>query len=429
MEEKKKYSFGLRKKLVWFTSILAVITYASSAFFIYVLYPFVKDYFNQMTFNIIVYLLGVLWSGILAFVFAGFIIKPLKLIEKGALKAANGQIGEDVEIPESDDELRALGLAFNHMLENMRKMVSQIDSNFHETNEKVISISQMSEQAARQAEAVSNTIHEIAMGADNSANSVMGMVESIDDVTHIAEEVQSKANSSVKISENMVVELQNSRTAIQSLIEGLGRTANDNNQAMKFVKKLEDNAAKVEQIIHLVGDIASQTNLLALNASIEAARAGEHGKGFAVVAEEVRKLADESGKAVQGISELIQNIQDEVHNVVRQMETQVERANEEAKKGSQINTVIEEMTVTINSMADMVKSITGLVDKQMKGIKSTSVQSQDVAAIAEETSAGAQEVSASTQQQVHVIEDVEKLALDLKNQSDKLAETIKLFSL
>ena len=72
---------------------------------------------------------------------------------------------------------------------------------------------------------------------------------------------------------------------------------------------LTDNANQIEQIIQLVGDIAEQRNSLALNASIEAARAGEHGKGFAVVAEEVRKLADESAKAVSGIAELIRNMQ------------------------------------------------------------------------------------------------------------------------
>lgn len=100
---------------------------------------------------------------------------------------------------------------------------------------------------------------------------------------------------------------------------------------MTAVRRLEENANEVSSIVSLVGEIANQTNLLALNASIEAARAGEHGKGFAVVADEVRKLADESAKAVQGITGLIQNIQQEVQNVVGQIGEQVETARNQAK--------------------------------------------------------------------------------------------------
>lgn len=427
--EKKRYRFGLRKKLVLFTTILALITYTTSEVFISFVYPFVKNDMSQVNFTIATLSLGIIWSGILTFFAAGFIIKPLKKIEAIALKAANGSISEDVQIPKSDDEIRSLGVAFNYMLSNLREMVFQIEENFRDTNEKVVSISQKSISAARQSEVISRTISEIAAGADNSAASIQTTVESVEEVIHLAVEVQEKAQASEQISSSMVQELQVSKQVIQSLISGIERLAEDNRESMQTVKRLEENATKVEQIIQLVGDIAAQTNLLALNASIEAARAGEHGKGFAVVAEEVRKLADESATAVQGISELIKNIQTEVHNVVKQIALQVETANDEAQKGTKTNEVIDEMAITITDMADMAKSITVLVDKQMEGIRHTASQSQEVAAIAQQTSAGAEEVAASTTEQVMVMDGIEQLTLDLKNQADNLKKTIQRFQL
>ncbi|MFE8701861.1 methyl-accepting chemotaxis protein [Cytobacillus sp. FJAT-54145] len=431
MEGKKKYKFGLRKKLVFFTTALAIITYTTSALFIYMLYPMIKDSlpFGELAFSGITLGLGVIWSGILAFIAAGFIIKPLQKLEKVALKAAQGEIGEDAELSKSDDEIRSLGIAFNHMLFNLRDMVQKIDENFRETNDKVIAISKESSMASEQAEAIARTIGEISLGADNSAVSIQSTAESVEDVIRIAEEVQETAKDSEKVSNAMVNDLQESKKVIHSLISGIQNLASDNQQSLQTVKRLEENAVKVEQIIQLVGDIAAQTNLLALNASIEAARAGEHGKGFAVVAEEVRTLADESGKAVQGISNLIKNIQQEVQNVVQQISEQVETANKEATKGAETNHVIEEMTKTVHEMASSVSKITGLVDRQMESIHHTSTQSQEVAAIAEETSAGAQEVTTATHQQAAVIENVEKLAFELKDQAEQLKSTITRFKL
>lgn len=431
MTEKKHFKFGLRKKLVFFTTTLAVITYSTSAFFIYILYPIINEYYaiNQVLFTIITLLLGIIWSGILAYFAAGLIIKPLQKLEEVALRAADGNIKDDVDVPKSDDEIRSLAIAFNDMLFNLRDMVMKIESNFRTTNDKVIAISNESSIAAEQAENIARTIHEISLGAENSAVSIQSTAESVEDVIRIAEEVQENAQNSENISEEMVRDLQASSESVHSLIAGISRLAKDNEDVLKTVHRLEDNATKVEQIIQLVGDIAAQTNLLALNASIEAARAGEHGKGFAVVAEEVRNLADESATAVQGISELIQNIQNEVQNVVSQVSNQVTTVNEEAKKGMETNEVLNEMASTVHHMADAVNTITVLVNNQMKNIMSTSTQTEEVAAIAEETSAGAEEVSAATQQQAHVIDNVEKLALDLKDEAEKLRETITRFKM
>ncbi|WP_438824090.1 methyl-accepting chemotaxis protein [Bacillus sp. JJ1503] len=308
-------------------------------------------------------------------------------------------------------------------------MVQKIDENFRETNDKVIAISKESSYAAEQANSIARTINEISLGADNSAIAIQSTAELVEDVISIAEEVQEKARASVSVSSEMVQDLHDSKKVIHSLVSGIEKLANENQESLQTVIRLEENARKVEQIIQLVGDIAAQTNLLALNASIEAARAGEHGKGFAVVAEEVRKLADESATAVQGISELISNIQAEVQNVVKQISEQVETANNEAKKGTETNIVIEEMTKTVNEMASFVSAITDLVDRQMESIQHTSTQSQEVAAIAEETSAGAQEVATATDQQNEVMSNVENLANELKEQAEKLKNTITRFQI
>lgn len=425
----RKFKFGLRKKLVLFTTLLAIITYSCSAFFIYAVRPALFPSVNQTVFTFVTLILGIFWSGVLAFLAAGMIVKPLQRLEQAALEAAEGNIVHDVQVPKSDDEIRSLALAFNGMLQNLRDMVQQIETTFTLTNDKVLEILTEAERASKHAEAIAQTIVEISAGAESSAEAIQVTAESIADVTGIANEVQTKAKSSKQKAEEMVKELQNSKEATQSLINGIQQLALDNRQSLQAVKRLEENALKVDQIIQLVGDIAAQTNLLALNASIEAARAGEHGKGFAVVAEEVRKLADESAKAVQGISELIKDIQKEVEHVVAQITMQVEAANEEAKKGSATNSALDEMSLAVNEMANAVHIISTLIDGQMEGIEKTSQQSQEVAAIAEETSAGAQQVKLATTEQAADMEKVENVARELKEQAEQLQSTITRFKI
>lgn len=131
MEKKEKhFLFGLRTQLMLFTTVLAFITYSTSIFFIYVIYDYFQSYVSQTVYNIIVMLLGVVWSGILAYGAAVFLIKPLRKLEEAARKAAEGDIREDVPLPKTDDEIKSLSVAFNMMLGNLRGMVKILIQHF-----------------------------------------------------------------------------------------------------------------------------------------------------------------------------------------------------------------------------------------------------------------------------------------------------------
>ncbi|MDX1771212.1 MAG: methyl-accepting chemotaxis protein, partial [Planococcaceae bacterium] len=184
--QKQKRKFGLKSKIVLFVVTLAVITYTTSALFINYLQPNFFPEINSFVFELSTYALGIIWSGILAYLFSSLLVKPLQNLEQVANLAAQGKIGVDVKISNSTDEINSVAIAFQSMLTNMRQMVDSIEDNFERTNKTVQQLSTETSAASAQAETISYTISQISQGAESSAVSIQDTAESVQEVRILA---------------------------------------------------------------------------------------------------------------------------------------------------------------------------------------------------------------------------------------------------
>jgi len=299
-------------------------------------------------------------------------ILPLAKINKVLSYMAKGDLSRQLEIS-SNDEYGELSRNVNLVVEDLRRLISEIGDNSHSLN-----------LAAKQS---SHEIELVIQSLEEQKHTVQQVGEITDELNQNADQVLEKANTA---NLNM--------TDAQQQSEELEKIANITNERINTLAKmldstvslmsiLQDESTNIGSILETIQSIADQTNLLALNAAIEAARAGEAGRGFAVVADEVRMLASRTQEATAEINTMIDSLQKQTVSVVHDInegKSEAENCQQHTQQLLQtlslINKAIEEMYIMSTEVAESATQQNALsndINVQIQGITIISQQSNE----------------------------------------------------
>jgi twitching motility protein PilJ len=247
-------------------------------------------------------------------------------------------------------------------------------------------------------------MEQTATGAQTQSREAVGVSDAMETLSRSMRRVAGDAEESASAARLALESATKGEQAVRASLGGMQRIRGEVQGISKKVKSLADRSLEISEIVNTIEDIASQTNLLALNAAIEAAGAGEAGLRFAVVAEEVRKLAERSGKAAKDIVVLIKTVQAETQQAVVAME----EGTREVEAGFKVTVEAGERLHQIGEIAQksaaLARDISQAAQEQVRGVENGTVAVQSIAGVAVQTEKAVLETRKTMDQVVRVAE-------------------------
>ncbi len=309
------------------------------------------------------------------------LIQYMKSLAGAAEQIAANDLTVQVEPRGTRD---ALGNSFKTMINNLSIMVRQLTENARQLVSAATEISASSEQMSKGAKGQADQVAQVSAAIEEMSATILESSRNAGDATDAAKGASGTAASGGQI--------------VADTIEGMQSIAFVVRQSAESIAKLAKSADQIGDITEVIDDIADQTNLLALNAAIEAARAGEQGRGFAVVADEVRKLAERTGKATKEITGMIRGIQAETKEAVNSMESGILQVDKGRELADKAGSSLHEIVTMSQRVMDMIAQIATATEEQSSTVEQINKNVEHIASVTRETSDGAEQSAAAAEQ-------------------------------
>ncbi len=287
----------------------------------------------------------------------------------------------------------AIADSVNYTIEELSVLVKRIN----ETASRVATASENAQNTSvRLLEATETQSHQITEAGD----SVLGMAQSMGDVS-------AHALESARVARHSLDAAQKGSEAVTNSIKGMNEIREQIQETSKRIKRLGESSQEIGEIVELISDITEQTNVLALNAAIQAASAGEAGRGFSVVAEEVQRLAERSGEATKQIAAIVKTIQTDTHDAVLAMEYSTRNVVDGARLSDAAGQALQEISSVSSNLAQLIENISSDTQHQADSARQVAESMQTILHITEQTTDGTKQTATS-------ISELSTLAGELK---------------
>ncbi|MHA1672891.1 MAG: methyl-accepting chemotaxis protein, partial [Promethearchaeota archaeon] len=286
---------------------------------------------RMLTITLIIGATAVVLIIAISFVFGNSIAKPILKMAQYAMEIANDDLTTDMTY-DSNYETGVLARSLRQMQQNLIKLMAH----------------------------TRNVGHHVDLAAESLA--------------HRADQVSAS-------NENIASTQQNISKAAANQVRELATTQERFVELNADIHDIKIKIDQISQVADLIAGIAQQTNMLALNAAIEAARAGEAGRGFNVVADQVRKLADESSKAVsstegmlQGIKSITENLENHSEELLKTIGIVENHSEETSAHTEEAAAAVEAQTASmeeIDNEAHKLLTLAKELDEELGHVKVT----------------------------------------------------------
>ena len=304
------------------------------------------------------------------------------------------------------EETASLHASLDASIHSIQDEVANLAAANEESAASILELGSCSNQVARAAAALHETLTSSTTALELLGDSVQGAAGNANSVELVAEETAAAAAQMGQTARDVATHVKGA----SELTSGVAQRADEGSAAMRAtidgmheiraatvasreaLAGLAGGIDEIGEIATVIRSITNETNLLSLNASIIASQAGEHGRAFAVVADQVKELARRTGQNTEQIDGLIRAVQERSSVASRAMSGGMQAVDRGVVRSRAAGEALEHIRSAARDASSRVADIAYASEEQGRS-------SQDVAEAARRTSDHVQEITGALAEQ------------------------------